>query len=46
MGNIIYKLNLNVNLALEFRRLLSDFRNQNFANEHGDHIDLAVTYLF
>ncbi len=46
MGNLIYKLNLNVNLALEYRRLLSDFRNQNLANERGDHIDLAVAYLF
>ncbi len=45
-GNLIYKLNLHVNLALEYRRLLSDYRNQLFANERGDHIDLAVAYLF
>jgi hypothetical protein len=46
MGNIIYKLNLNVSLALEYRRLLTDFRNQILANERGEHIDLAVAYQF
>jgi hypothetical protein len=46
MGNLIYKLTLNVNLALEYRRLLTDYRNQTLANERGDHIDLAVAYLF
>ena len=46
MGNMIYKLNLNINLALEYRRLLTDFRNQTFANERGDHVDLAILYTF
>ena len=46
MGNIIYKLNLNINLALEYRRLLTDFHNQILANERGDHVDLAVAYTF
>ncbi len=46
MGNIIYKLNLNIGLALEYRRLLTDFRNQPLGNERGDHADLAIFYTF
>ena len=45
-GNLIYKLNLNVNLAMEYRRLLTDYRNQILANERGDHVDLAILYTF
>ncbi len=46
MGNLIYKLNVNINLALEYRRLMTDFRNQILANERGDHVDLAILYTF
>ena len=46
MGNLIYKMTLNINLALEYRRLLTDYRNQVFANERGDHVDLAILYTF
>ncbi len=46
MGNLIYKLNLNINLALEYRRLLTDYKNQLFANERGDHVDLGILYTF
>lgn len=33
MGNIFYKWRLNVNFGWEYRRLLTDFRNQIPANE-------------
>ncbi len=46
MGNIIYKLNLNIGLALEYRRLLTDFRNQPLGNERGDHADLSIFFTF
>lgn len=46
MGNLIYRLNLNIGLALEYRRLLTDYRNQVFANERGEHVDLGILYSF
>ena len=46
MANIINKLTRNINLSIEYRRILTDYRNQVFANERGDHIDLGMAYLF
>lgn len=46
MGNLMYKLNTNVTFAWEWRRFLTDFRNQLFANERGDQANLAILYAF
>jgi hypothetical protein len=46
MGNLMFKLTPNVTFAWEYRRLLTDYRNQAFANERGDHVNLAVGYIF
>jgi hypothetical protein len=46
MGNLIFKLTPNVIFAGEYRRLLTDYRNQPFGNERGDHVNLAVGYIF
>ena len=46
MGNLMYKLTSSVTFAWEFRRFLTDFRNQLFADERGDQANLAVMYSF
>jgi len=46
MGNIMFKVSPAVTLAWEYRRLLTDFRNQSFANERGDHVNLGVAFAF
>jgi hypothetical protein len=46
IGNVIYKVNLNIALSLEYRRILTDYRNQLTANERGDHVDLGIAYSF
>jgi hypothetical protein len=46
MGNIIYKLSPHATIAWEYRRLLTDFRNQLAANERGDTANLALAYIF
>ena len=46
MGNVMYKYNAHFTVAAEYRRLLTDFRNQAFANERGDHANLAFGYTF
>jgi hypothetical protein len=46
MGNIIYKYTQHVSIAWEYRRLLTDFRNQLTANERGDTANLALAYIF
>jgi hypothetical protein len=46
MANLIYKLTSNTIFAWEYRRLLTDYRNQPFANERGDHINLGIGYTF
>lgn len=46
MGNLMYKLTSSVTFAWEFRRFLTDFRNQLFADERGDQANLAVLYSF
>ena len=46
MGNLMYKFSPQVTFAWEWRRFLTDFRNQQFANERGDHANMAVAYTF
>ena len=46
MANIIDKLTRNINASIEYRRILTDFRNQSFGNERGDHIDLGIAFIF
>jgi len=45
-GNLIYKWSRFVSLAWEWRHFLTDFRNQEAANEQGDHANMAVTFTF
>jgi hypothetical protein len=35
-----------VTFAWEWRRFLTNFRNQQLANEQGDHANMAVAYAF
>lgn len=46
MGNVMYKYNPHFTIAAEYRRLLTDFRNQQAANERGGHANLAFAYTF
>ena len=46
MGNIMFKVSPALTFAWEYRRLLTDFRNQPFANERGDHVNLGIAYSF
>jgi hypothetical protein len=46
MGNVMYKFSPNITFALEYRRFLTDFRNQLLADERGDHVNLAIAYFF
>ena len=46
MGNLIYKLAPNLSLAWEWKRFLTNYRNQKLLNELGDHIDMAVAFTF
>jgi hypothetical protein len=46
MGNLIYRLSNNLTFAWEYRRVLTDYRNQTFGNERGDHVNLAVAFMF
>jgi hypothetical protein len=46
MGNLMYKLTPNLTFAWEYRRFLTDYRNQPFANERGDNVNLAIGYIF
>ncbi len=46
MSNLLYRLSPHVTLGWEWRRFLTDFRNQRAANERGDHVNLAVSYIF
>ena len=40
------KLTRNINMSVEYRRILTDFRNQSPFNERGDHLDLGFAYIF
>jgi hypothetical protein len=46
MGNLMYKWTPNMTVAWEYRRLLTDFRNQRAANERGDVANLGIAYIF
>ena len=46
MANLMYKLSSSVTFAWEYRRFLTDFRNQLAANNRGDQANLAVAYGF
>ena len=46
MANIIDRLTKNISASVEYRRILTDYRNQIFANERGDHVDLGLAYTF
>lgn len=46
MANLMYKLNSSVTFAWEYRRFLTDFRNQLGADNRGDQANLAVAYGF
>ena len=46
MGNLMYKFSPHVTFAWEWRRFLTDFRNQRSADEQGDHANMAVAYTF
>jgi len=46
MANLMYKFSPNVTFAWEYRRFLTRFRNQPAANENGDHLNMAVGYVF
>jgi len=46
MANLMYKLSKNVTFAWEYRRFLTNFKNQLAANEQGDHANIAVAYTF
>jgi hypothetical protein len=46
MGNVMYKYTSHLTIAWEYRRMLTDFRNQMFANERGDTANLAFAYIF
>jgi hypothetical protein len=46
MANVIDRLTRNISLSLEYRRILTDYRNQMTANERGDHVDLGLAYIF
>ncbi len=46
MGNLMYKYNAHATIAWEYRRILTDFRNQPLSNERGDTFNLALAYAF
>ncbi len=46
MANVIDRMTKNIALSLEYRRILTDYRNQLTANERGDHVDLGLAFIF
>ncbi len=46
MGNLIWKYTPHVNIAWEYRRLLTNFRDQPLATLRGDTANLAFVYIF
>ncbi len=46
MTNLMYKLSPHVTWAWEWRRFLTDYRNQRAADAAGDHANMAVSYIF
>ena len=46
MGNLIYKWSPSVTLAWEWKRFLTNYRNQHAFDEKGDHVNMAVAFTF
>ena len=46
VGNLIYKYTQHVNFAWEWRRLLTNWKDQRAADETGDHFNFAAAYIF
>jgi len=46
MTNVMYKLSTQVTLAWEWRRFLTNYRNQQSVNAIGDTANMAVSYAF
>ena len=46
MTNLMYKLNSSITFAWEYRRFLTDYRNQLAVDNRGDQANLAVAYGF
>jgi hypothetical protein len=46
MGNLMYKFAPSVTFAWEWRRFLTNFKNQASANNKGDQANMAVAYTF
>jgi hypothetical protein len=46
MANVIDRMTKNIAVSLEYRRILTDYRNQLTANERGDHVDLGLAFIF
>jgi hypothetical protein len=46
MANVIDRLTRNISLSLEYRRIVTDYRNQLAADERGNHVDLGLAYIF
>ncbi len=46
LGNVIYKYSPHVNFAWEWRRFLTNWKDQRTANEIGDQLNMAIAYIF
>jgi hypothetical protein len=46
MGNLMYKWSPHLTVAGEYRRILTDYRNQVQSNERGETANLAFAYIF
>jgi hypothetical protein len=46
MTNLMYKLSPHITWAWEWRRFLSDYRNQQAVNAIGDTANMAIAYIF
>ncbi len=46
MGNLVYKWSPSVSLAWEWKRFLTNYRNQRAFDEKGDHVNMAVAFTF
>jgi hypothetical protein len=46
MGNVMYKWSPNVTFSWEWKRFLTNFRNQTPFNEQGHHVNMAIAFTF
>ena len=46
MANLMYKLSPRITWAWEWRRFLTNYRNQQAVNSIGDHTNMAIAYTF